>query len=119
MVVIREPRTFYFNFDFPKDVGKNLKHEIGLIIKSNESLAQNNKEKKIEQFLSRYKHKKIFMNTENSKTNKLHEFVLSLSQRLERHSNKNFALRNFPMNYTWSNVGQQQENYKLRIKAPT
>ena len=50
MVVIREPRTFDFNFDFPKDVGKNLKHEIGIIIKNNKSLTQ------IKQFLSRYKH---------------------------------------------------------------
>ena len=43
MVVIREPRTFDFNFDFPKDVGKNLKHEIGIIIKNNKSLTQNKK----------------------------------------------------------------------------
>ena len=41
MVVIREPRTFGFNF--PKDVGKNLKHEIGIIIKNNKSLTQNKK----------------------------------------------------------------------------
>ena len=43
MVVIREPRTFDFNFDFPKDVDKNLKHEIGIIIKNNKSLTQNKK----------------------------------------------------------------------------
>ena len=28
MVVIREPKTFYFDFNLPKDVDKNLKHEI-------------------------------------------------------------------------------------------
>ena len=31
MVVIKEPRTFYF--DLPKDVDKNLKHEIEFIKK--------------------------------------------------------------------------------------
>ena len=28
MIVIRDPQTFYFNFDWPKDVDKTLKHEI-------------------------------------------------------------------------------------------
>ena len=41
MIVIRDPKTFYFDFDWPKDVVKNLKHEIEFIIKSNESLAEN------------------------------------------------------------------------------
>ena len=40
MVVIRESKTFYFDFDLPKDVDKNLKHEIEFIIKYNESLAE-------------------------------------------------------------------------------
>ena len=40
MVVIREPRTFHFCFDWPKDVDKNLKHENEFIAKSNESLAE-------------------------------------------------------------------------------
>ena len=31
MVVIREPKTFYFNFDLTKDIDKNLKHEIEFI----------------------------------------------------------------------------------------
>ena len=26
VVEIREPKTFYFNFDFSKNVNKNLKH---------------------------------------------------------------------------------------------
>ena len=41
MIVIREPKTFYFRFDWPKNVDENLKHEIEFIIKSNESLAEN------------------------------------------------------------------------------
>ena len=36
----------------------------------------------------------IFMNTENSKTNELHKFVLNLSQKLcLRSSNKHIALQ--------------------------
>ena len=28
MIVIRDPKTFYFNFDFPEDVDVNLKHKL-------------------------------------------------------------------------------------------
>ena len=28
MIAIRDRKTFCFNFDFPKDVDENLKHEI-------------------------------------------------------------------------------------------
>ena len=41
MLVIREPKTFCFYFDWLKDVDKNLKHETEFIIKSNKSLAEN------------------------------------------------------------------------------
>ena len=34
MVVIRLPKTFYFDFYWPRDIDKNLKHEIEFIIKS-------------------------------------------------------------------------------------
>ena len=27
MVVLREPKTFYFDFDWPKNVDENLKHK--------------------------------------------------------------------------------------------
>ena len=40
MIVIRYSKTFCFNFDFPKDFDKNLKHETEFIIKINESLAE-------------------------------------------------------------------------------
>ena len=33
-IVIRYPKTFYFDFDWPKDIYKNLKHEIKFIIKN-------------------------------------------------------------------------------------
>ena len=32
MVVIREPKPFYYDFHLSKDVNKNLKHEIEFII---------------------------------------------------------------------------------------
>ena len=48
-IVIRNPKTFSFNFDWPKDVDKNLKREIEFIIKSNESLAENKIKNEIEQ----------------------------------------------------------------------
>ena len=56
IVVIRDPKTFCFNFDFPKHVDKNLKREIGCIIKINESLVENKIRNNIEQLLLKYKH---------------------------------------------------------------
>ena len=56
MIVIREPKSFYFNFDLLKDVDKNLKHEIEFIIKHNESLAEHKVKNKIEQLFFKYKH---------------------------------------------------------------
>ena len=56
MVLIREPKTFYFDFDLSKEVDKNLKQEIKFIIKRNESLAENKIKNKIEPLLSKHKH---------------------------------------------------------------
>ena len=55
MIVIRDPKTFCFNFDCQNDVDKDLKHEIEFIIKSNEPLAENKIKSKIEQLLLTYK----------------------------------------------------------------
>ena len=49
------PKTFYFDFDQPKDVDQNLKHKTEFIIKSNESLAENKIKSETEQLLSKYK----------------------------------------------------------------
>ena len=35
MILIRDPKTFCFNFDLPDDGGENLKHEINFIVTSN------------------------------------------------------------------------------------
>ena len=56
MFVIRNPNTFCFNFDLPKDVDANLKCETEFIIKSNESLADIILKIEIEQLLLKYKH---------------------------------------------------------------
>ena len=40
IILIKDPKTFYFNFDWPKDVDKNSKHKIEFIRKSYESLAE-------------------------------------------------------------------------------
>ena len=57
MIVIRNPKTFCLNFDWPKDVDENFKHTTELIIKSNESLTEDEIKKKIEQLLLKYKHR--------------------------------------------------------------
>ena len=45
------------------------------------------------------------MNTENSKTNEPHKFVLNLSQRLEfRSSDKHVSLQNLSIYYTCKNI---------------
>ena len=33
MIVIRDPKTFYFHFDWPKNVDENLKQETEFILK--------------------------------------------------------------------------------------
>ena len=56
MIVIKDSKTFYFNFAWPKDVDENLKLEIEYIIKSNESLPENKIKNKIEQLFSKFEH---------------------------------------------------------------
>ena len=48
MTVIRDPKTFCFNFDWSKNVDEHLKFGIGFIIKTNESLAENKMKNRIE-----------------------------------------------------------------------
>ena len=56
MIVIRDPKTFCFNFNLPKEVDENLKREIEFIINSNESLAEIIIKNETEQLLLKYKH---------------------------------------------------------------
>ena len=55
VIVIRDPKTFQFDFDWPKDIDENLKHKIEFIIKSNDSLPENKIRNKTEQLLLKYK----------------------------------------------------------------
>ena len=56
MTMIRDPKTFCFNFDWSKDVDENLKLEIEFIANSSESLAENKIKSHIELLLLKYKH---------------------------------------------------------------
>ena len=47
----------------------------------------------------------IFLNTENSKTNEPHKFVLNLLQKLDlKSSDKYVPLQNLSIYYTWKNI---------------
>ena len=44
----KRSQNFLFNFDLPKNVDQNVKHETEFITKSNESLAENKTKSKID-----------------------------------------------------------------------
>ena len=47
----------------------------------------------------------IFMNTKKSKTNKSHKFRLTLTDKVNvKDLNKNMALANLSIYYTWKNI---------------
>ena len=60
------------------------------------------------------------MNTENSKTNEPHRFRLSLADKLNlKNPNKNIALGNLSIYYTWKNIKSAYNNNEFQISAPT
>ena len=62
----------------------------------------------------------IFINTENSKTSKPHIFKLVLTDKLNlKHPNKNMAVANLSIYYTWKNIKSEYNNNKFKILAPT
>ena len=62
----------------------------------------------------------IFMNTENSKTNEPHRFKLDLTDKLNlKNPNKNMALANLSIYYTWKNVKSEYNNNESKFSAPT
>ena len=118
--MVRDPKTFCFNFDLPKDGNKNLKREFDFFIKSNESLVEIIIKSEIEHILLKYKHENNIQEYENSKTNKPHKCVLNLSQRLDiRSSDKHAVLQNLSIYYTRKNLKKQYKNNKLKIIALT
>ena len=59
------------------------------------------------------------MNTENSKTNEPHRFRLSLADKLNlKNLNKNMALPNLSIHYTWKNIKSACNNSKFKVSAP-
>ena len=57
-----------------------------------------------------------FMNTENSKTSEPHRFKLDLTDKLNlKNPNKNMALANLSIYYTWKNIKSEYNNNKFRF----
>ena len=62
----------------------------------------------------------FFMNTKNSKTSEPYRFKYDLINKLDlRNPNKNMALANLSIYYTWKNVKSIYKNNKLNISTPT
>ena len=59
------------------------------------------------------------MNTENSRTNEPHRFKFDLADKLNlKNPNKNKALANLSIYYTWKNIKSKYNNNKFKISAP-
>ena len=62
----------------------------------------------------------FFMNSKNSKTNEPNTFKYDLIDKLDlKNPNKNMALANLSIYYTWKNVKSSYDNNKFKISAPT
>ena len=62
----------------------------------------------------------FFMNTKNSKTNEPNRFKYDLINQLDlKNPNKNMALGNLSIYYTWKNVRSTYNNNKFKTSAPT
>ena len=60
------------------------------------------------------------MNTQNSKTNQLHKFRLTLADKLNlKDPTRNMALANLSIYYTYKNVKSAYNNNKFKSSAPT
>ena len=60
------------------------------------------------------------MNNENSKTSQRHRFKLDLTDKINlENPNKNMALANLSIYYTWKNIKSEYKINKFKISAPT
>ena len=60
------------------------------------------------------------MNTKNSKTSEPYRFKYNLIDKLDlRNPNRNLALANLSIYYTWKNIKSIYKNNKFKISAPT
>ena len=62
---------------------------------------------------------KIFINTENSKTNESNRFRLYFTNILHFRKNKTISLANLSIYYTWENIKSKYNNTKFKISGPT
>ena len=61
----------------------------------------------------------FFMNSKNSKTSEPNRFKYDLIDKLDlKNPNKNMALVNLSIYYTWKNVKSTYNNNKFKISAP-
>ena len=62
----------------------------------------------------------IFMNTENSETSEPHRFKLDVTGKFNlKNPNKNMALANLSIYYTWKNINSEYNNNKSKTSVPT
>ena len=62
----------------------------------------------------------LYEQSEDSKTNEPHIFKLDLTDKRNlKNPNKNMALSNLSIYYTWKNVKSKYNNNKFKISAPT
>ena len=60
------------------------------------------------------------MNTENIKMSEPHRFKLDLTDKVNlKNPNKNMALADLSVYYTWKNIKSEYNNNKFKIWAPT
>ena len=60
------------------------------------------------------------MNTLNSKTNESNKFMYQFTDKLNlKNPNKNMALANLSIYYTWKNIKSEYSSNKFKIYAPT
>ena len=60
------------------------------------------------------------MNTKNSKASQPHRFKFDLTDKVNlKNPNKNMALANLNIYYTWKNIKSEYYNNKFIISAPT
>ena len=62
----------------------------------------------------------MFVNTLNSKTNESNKFMCQFTDKLNlKNANKNMALANLSIYYTWKNIKSEYNNNKFEISSPT
>ena len=60
------------------------------------------------------------MNTGDSKASEPHRFKFGLTDKINlKNPNKNMALANLSIYYTWKNIKSEYYNNKFKISAPT